>query len=402
MAELGEAFSRTLHSLVASGRTGGGVGQKVSVATLVTPYPEELRLREGDDLRNAHKLEAIFADEAVVASGGICGPLPVDYTIPEVGNLDRPMRDSMARVGADRGGIRTNVAPSLTQADAGFGIWTLLNDELPGDVSVPSGERLAAKPVVEFDCGTSVESYVYAATYRARYSNLRARFSPEEVASHARMGLVSHARLAELQLARIMYAQATAVTASSLLGAARDFFAHLDVMTAHMRYRQRRVRSQAFHLWVPEWVLDMLRADFVRNMPTGNGTDLLAVADATLEAMLRARNVNVTWQTEDLDGATGIGRAQTAGAILDWPDTVRMLLAYEGDYVFLDGGELDLGIVRDSALNAQNRYETFYESFEGVHFRGSEKPLLVTATLEPNGSAAGLVATASGDATVDL
>ena len=67
-----------------------------------------------------------------------------------------------------------------------------------------------------------------------------------------------------------------------------------------------------------------------------------------------------------------------------------------GEWLFLDGGELDLGVVRDSALNAKNRYETFFETFEGLHFRGAEKPLTITSTMDPNGSAAALVATAGG------
>ena len=375
-----------------------GAAEDVVVASLKTEYPDTHRMVEGDDHGNAERLDALESDASLVAAGGICGPLPVDYAIPEVGDLDRPIRNSLARVEAPRGGIRTNVPPSLTQADAGFGIWTLANDVEPGS------DGPLTKPIVEFDCGQSVESFVYAATFRARYSNIRARFSPEVVASNARMGLVSHARLAELQLLSQMYGKATAVTAASLLGASKDFFATLDNVTAHMRYRQRRSRTQAIHLWLPSWVQDMLRADFVRQMPAGDVVQQYAIADTAMDTMLRARNVNVTWTIEDADGLAGggIGAAQVAGVVLDWPDTVRWLAAYEGDMVFLDGGELDLGVVRDSALNASNRYETFYESWEGIHLRGSERPLLVTQTLNPNGAAAGLVATATGNATADL
>jgi len=395
--ELGQAFVNKLRGFTgASGEAGHR--EAVVVASLATTYPDTHRMLDDDPRGNAERLEALEQDEALVAAGGICGPLPVDYAIPEVGDLDRPVRNSMARVEAPRGGIRTNVPPLLTQADAGFGIWTLANDEEPGS------DGPLTKPIVEFECGQHVESFVYAATYRARYSNIRARFSPEEVASNARMGLVSHARLAELQLLAQMYGKATAVTAGSLLGASKDFFATLDVVTAHMRYRQRRTRTQPIRIWLPSWVLDMLRADFVRQMPAGDVVAQYAVADAAMETMLRARNVNVTWTIEDADGLLpgGIGVAQATGAILNWPNTVRWLAAYEGDLVFLDGGELDLGVVRDSALNASNRYESFYESFEGVHLRGSERPLLVEQTLNPNGSAAGLVATATGNAAADL
>jgi hypothetical protein len=81
--------------------------------------------------------------------------------------------------------------------------------------------------------------------------------------------------------------------------------------------------------------------------------------------------------------------------LLGFPDIFRWFVEYEGDFLFLDGGELDLGVVRDTGLNAVNKYETFYETFEGLHFRGSEKPLVVTSTMNPNGAAAALVATAT-------
>ena len=40
-----------------------------------------------------------------------------------------------------------------------------------------------------------------------------------------------------------------------------------------------------------------------------------------------------------------------------------------GTMVFLDGGTLELGIVRDSALNSTNDYQIFAESFEDVKLR---------------------------------
>lgn len=51
---------------------------------------------------------------------------------------------------------------------------------------------------------------------------------------------------------------------------------------------------------------------------------------------------------------------------------VGWLLYPEGTYQFLDGGRLDLGVVRDSTLDATNDYETFVETFESVAMRGLE------------------------------
>ncbi len=378
------------------------------MASGVADYPESHRLLPEDVAGNYAKLEALTSDTAIaaiVADGGLCGPLPVDYNIPEIGDLGRPFRDSKMRVQADRGGIRTQVSPTLTAGDAGVGIWTLANDADPGGAGVPVGEQLATKPIMEFDCGSEVSSYVYAVTLRIRYNNIRARYNPEVVGSNARSGLVSHARRGELTLMARQRTISTEVSTAALLGASKDFFAHLDSITARMRYRQRRARTTGLVATMPSWALDMLRADFVRQMPAHNSpVDQYGIADAILEQMFRQRNVRPVWTTEDLVGTAGggIGVAQGAGAALDFPDTLVWFLEYEGEVVFLDGGELDLGVVRDSSLNAVNKYETFYETFEGLHFKGAEAPLVVTSTLNPNGSAAGLVATATGNASADL
>lgn len=41
-------------------------------------------------------------------------------------------------------------------------------------------------------------------------------------------------------------------------------------------------------------------------------------------------------------------------------------------FLFLDGGELDFGIVRDSTLNARNDFRLMVETFEALGYVGGE------------------------------
>ena len=66
-------------------------------------------------------------------------------------------------------------------------------------------------------------------------------------------------------------------------------------------------------------------------------------------------------------------------------------LFVEGTFQFLDGGRLDLGVVRDSLLDATNDFETFTETFESIAFRGLEA-YQVQQTVIPNGGSGGTVA----------
>lgn len=69
------------------------------------------------------------------------------------------------------------------------------------------------------------------------------------------------------------------------------------------------------------------------------------------------------------------------------------MLYPEGSWLFLDGGTLDLGFVRDSTLNSTNDYQVFAETFEAVALVGVES-LALTMDLCPSGAGS---ATASID-----
>jgi hypothetical protein len=80
--------------------------------------------------------------------------------------------------------------------------------------------------------------------------------------------------------------------------------------------------------------------------------------------------------------------AAAGAAVPGFPDAIDCLLFASGTKLFLDGGSLDLGLVRDSTLNARNRYRQFSETFEGVADRGIENLRLVMS-VQPTGQTGG-------------
>ena len=105
-------------------------------------------------------------------------------------------------------------------------------------------------------------------------------------------------------------------------------------------------------------------------------------------------NVNVTL-TATVDGT--VFGSQGATALLEFPDSFVWYLFAEGTFLFLDGGTLDLGIIRDSTLVGTNDYKMFVETFEGVAKVGVEG-IKVTSTISVNGVAAALRDTTGGAA----
>jgi hypothetical protein len=87
--------------------------------------------------------------------------------------------------------------------------------------------------------------------------------------------------------------------------------------------------------------------------------------------------------------------SQGSGAMNEFPDTCTWYLFAEGTFLFLDGGTLDLGIIRDSTLVGTNDYKMFVETFEGVAKVGVEG-IKVASTIAINGAAAALRDTNGG------
>lgn len=362
-----EAFAHRLHSVQ---RAVGGDGEQHVVATVVASIPADRQLEAGDAAGNARKIEEVTGEQAIIASGGYCAPLPVSYDIFGMGSGVRPLRDSLPSFGANRGGMRFVSPPKLGDYTAAISLWTAANDANP---TAPT-----TKPCLKVNCAAELTATADAVTLCLTFGNLMSRAFPELVARHNQLALIQHARFAEQTLLNKIGAQSTAITSDFKLGFARDFLLAVGKAAGAYRNRHRVSRTTNLRVIAPEWLLDAIREDIAQGLPG----DKLATADSVISSYLTARNVSVTWYMDDLYATQG------AGAMVDFPSTVTWYLFAEGTFLFLDGGTLDLGIVRDSGLVATNDYKTFVETFEGIAMVGLES-IKVTTTSRVEGAVIG-------------
>ena len=379
MYEVASAMEKRIHSLR---RVNGGDGEQHIVASFTTSYPEE-RTLSTDAESNATKIDAVVGREALVASGGHAAPFEVKYDIFAQGSTtDRPVRDALPKFQADRGGIRFVTPPSFaagTYADA-VGIWTAANDSAttPDPATKTSlTVAAAAEQTVSTD----------AVTLQLQFGNLMSRAYPELISRHNELALVQHAREAEDNLLAKIEAGSTAVSTSSLIGFGRDFLVQLRRAATAYRSRHRIAPDTVLKAIIPAWVYDAMAADLALAMP-GDGT--LAVSKAEIDGYLGTINVDLV---PTLDGT--VFGAQGVAALVEFPDTFKWYLFSEGTFLFLDGGTLDLGIIRDSSLVGTNDYKMFIETFENVAKVGIES-LVVTSAISVNGVAAALRDTTGG------
>lgn len=346
---------------------------KIPVAVSRAEFPDSMVLGR-DAYLNQAKIEARTSPEAITASGGICAPVPYRYDLPTVGDTGRPVRDSaMARFGVQgtRGGIKTLTPPTIEDVDGINGpvsFWTEANDQTPSNPTT--------KPYLTIPCtNAETESRVYAIPLSFKVGNFRERWFPENVRAFQNLAAVWQARVAEAKLLASIAAGSKVVSHGQVLGSSQDTMTAIRQLIAGIRYRHRLGRGVRFRVVGFEWVLDNIITDMIRK-GSGDVTDerLRKNAEAEVNGYFAALGVNVTW-SPDFEYGKAIGQAggplagtQGVGSVIGYPTLARFYVYIEGAWLFLDGGEVNLGVIRDSTLVGTNDMLMFSETFEGAHF----------------------------------
>jgi len=373
MGGVAEAMAKRIHTLR---RVNGGDGEQHIVASVTTKFPEERTLTQ-DAESNWNKIQSVVGPEALVASGGHQAPFEVKYDIFGLGTAVRPVRDSLPRFQADRGGIRYIVPPVLADYSSAVGIWTAANDS--AETPSPSA-KLSLTVTAASETTVSTD----AVTLQLQFGNLLTRAYPELIARHNELGLIQHAREAEGNLLTKIGAASTAVTSTSLVGMGRDFLVQLGRAAAAYRARHRLEADAPLRAIIPAWIKDAMAADLTLSMPGDSSMN----AYAEIDAYIASRGINASYALDVAGGTSAFG-AQSSGGMNEFPDTFIWYLFAEGTFLFLDGGTMDLGIIRDSTLVGTNDYKMFVETFENVANVGVES-LKVTSTINVNGTASAL------------
>jgi hypothetical protein len=375
MNDVAVAMEKRLHALR---RVNGGDGEQHIVASLTTSFSEDRTLGT-DPEENWSKIQNVVGPEALVAAGGHQAPFEVRYDIFGFGTTNRPVRDALPRFQADRGGIRFILPPVLSSYGDAVGVWTAAND-------AAESPNPATKDSLTVTAATETTVATDAVTLQMQFGNLVTRAYPELIARHNELGLIQHAREAEQYLLSKIAAGSTAVSTSSLIGFGRDMLVQVGRAAAAYRSRHRLEADAPLRVILPSWVKDAMAADLTLSMP-GDST---LNAYSEIEGYMAARGVVASYSLDQ-----NVYGAQGAGALLEFADSFTWYMFAEGTFLFLDGGTLDLGIIRDSSLVGTNDYKMFVETFEGVAKVGIES-LAITSAISVNGVAAALRDTTGG------
>jgi hypothetical protein len=365
--ELATAITKKRHGM---NNASSGSYERIVLATAQSDLPNKVaggaeeNFSVFDTVRTSWALES-QQRTSLVASGGNCAPLPPSYEFFRLAEQINPVEQALPTVEAPRGGIRFITPPDWTDALAGVRVTTEAEDAAGyGDAS----GLTAPKPCVHVDCPPIEECRVDAVSQCVEFGNLNYRVFPEQVAAFLEDLAVAFTSTKEIFYLDAIDATSTAVTlgyGGQTYGATRTSTLSILSLAANYRRRQHMAINAVLTLMLPSWYVEFIKSDMVNDHALG--MSFLNAGEAEVTAWLASNNLDVVWY---YDSATGAGQAfndaQGANAQNMFPATVVAYLFAPGTYVRLDGGTLDVGIVRDSILNGTNDLQIFSEQWVQV------------------------------------
>lgn len=369
-----------------------GAARKIKVAEIETDHYLADRMLDSSmsSRQVAERINAVNAPEAITAAGGVCGPATPRYDQMVLSTAARPVRDALMRFGADRGAI--TYVPPIDIFDIGVtgGAGVQAIDIITNDEDIAN----TVKPSQVIVCGSPVTCTVDAITNILTFGNLLQRTGMEQMDAYVQYAEAAHARVAETNLLTLIGAGSSAVSAGTTaveLGAFRESFRKIIHIAANQRYAFRMATTAPIRVLLPSWFGWAMVQDYIGASHT-EGVVAETVNLDTIAGWFSNYGINVTWT---LDGVTGQTiPAQPVGQLVPFPGTAPGQVTYyvfpEGSWLFLDGGTLDLGVVRDSTLNSLNRFQLFSETFERACLVGPWS-LVVTQGFCTSGASGGQV-----------
>lgn len=394
MDALGSAFGRKAKSVPIT-RTGSTDAGHI-VATVNNSFEHTL-----DDRSSPSNVEDLFrhltrpeVKDSLVAGGGWCAPSEIRYGFFNI-SCDSGMVD-LPTFGVSRGGIQFPVSPSLADAvgSTAFGgfavpftnasnpwLWTEADD-----IATVTGSP--NKPCIRVPCPTFDEERLECYGICLTAGNLTNDAYPEATQNTIRLLMSAHSHAMNARTIALMVARSTAagtVGTATTDAAAPRLYNAAGMAAVDYRERYGMCIDDVLEVVFPSWIREVIRADLAWKA----GVEMQAVSDQEIVSYFTARNIRVQW-VDDWQ-VRGAGQFGSATPLLNWPVTVQFMIYAAGTFVRGNGLTLDLGVIRDSVLNAENDYTAAWSEECQLVARVGHESRLYTVPFNVNGSTSALL-----------
>jgi hypothetical protein len=358
-----------------------------------------------DDRTSASKVEELWHSmtqeggraDALLAGGGWCAPSEISYGFFNIADTPQGLVD-LPTVGISRGGIRYPVSPAIgdvffqtggsspATGMGGFGVafsnasdpwlWTEADD-----IATVTGS--VNKPTLRVPCPTFAEDRLEAYGISLTAGNLTDDAYPEATQNFIRLLRAAYAHVINARLISLMVSRSTSAIAigGANKPAAQTIYDAVELAAVDYRAKFGMREDAVLEIVLPRWILAVLRADLAWR----TNVERESVSDAQLQTWFTDRSVRAQfvsdWQVR------GTGQFGANGANMTaWPTSVDFMMYAAGTFLHGNGLQLDLGVIRDSVLNAENDYTALWAEEAHLVAKVGHESRRYTATFAVNGS----------------
>jgi hypothetical protein len=334
---------------------------------------------------------------ALTAGGGWCAPNEIRYNFFNIAEEPTGILD-LPTVGVTRGGLQWPVSPAIgdvffqaggSNPASGFGgfAFTFANTSDPWLWSEADDQATVTgsvnKPTLRVPCSTFTSGRLEAYGLTLTAGNLTDSAYPEQTSNFLRLLRMAYAHAINARLISLVVAAATTFSG---LGAANmpAFQTILDaVELASTDYRNKFAMSDdaVLEVILPRWVLAVMRADLAWR----NNVERESVPDSVIRGYFTDRGVRVQFVSDYQVRGSGLP-GTSATTLVKFPATADMLLYAPGTFLHGQGMSLDLGVVRDSILNAENDFTAAWAEETHMIAKVGHECRKYTITFGVNGS----------------
>ena len=225
---------------------------------------------------------------------------------------------------------------------------------------------------------------------------------PESVANHMRIVTAVRAHRTNARVIGLLVAgggsgdgisASVAVDHTGLLGAtSAAMLASLELSAIDYRIRFGMADEAIMEVMMPTFGLGAIRADLANQM----GLATKAVTNAMIADWFDLRGVRVQF-VNDWQVRTGAGSLGNSTPAIDYPATISYLIYAPGTFVLGKGLSLDLGVIRDSVLNATNDHTAAWAEESYLVAKPGHESRIVTTTICNSGEVGMLSITCAGN-----
>lgn len=321
---------------------------------------------------NANRRPSQF--ETLVAGGGWCAPPENRYDffnisceggmidLPTFGvtrsGVNFPTSPSLADAFSATGGVNTGEAIGLAPFGAAFTnasvpwLWTNTDD-----VATVTGSP--NKPCIRVPCAAMnpvlLECYGICLTA----GNLTDAAWPEATRNFLRLIMSAHYHASNARYISQMISLATVSVTGGGAAAGSGMIAPLlgqaELQAWDYRTKYGMCSDDVMEYVLPAWTVGAIRSDLAKRtgVEPQNG---LGITDAQIAAWFDTRNIRVQFVQDYQVRTAGLPGFYSPAGATAWPTTVNGLMYAAGTVARGNGLTLDLGVVRDSTLNAENDF----------------------------------------------